>query len=272
MTTTPILSLPQVASNQNQKEATINSALAILEAAGNDVVTIDLSAGATTLSADQYTRAFLFVLANANGPAVVSLPTTKRLFAARNTSAYSMTLRLLGVSGQDLVVGAGQTVVAYSDTATLEPLTSGLSRLADLGDVAASSPSDGQVLSFDASSNHWGPVDLPADLGGFVEGKPAAGARVAARLSVRRARYLPDLAGSQASVTTAPAATAVFKVMKGAAQVGSFTFVTGQTTATFETGGSAVTVVPGDLLAVVAPAAQDGALAGLVFNLKGAHY
>ena len=81
---TQILGLPQVASNQNQKEGTINTALAILEAAFNDSVVIDLSAGAITLSQDRFTKYFLQRYAGQSAATLVTIPNTVRWFAVRN--------------------------------------------------------------------------------------------------------------------------------------------------------------------------------------------
>jgi hypothetical protein len=55
---TPLLHLPEVASNQDQKEATINTAIAILEAAMNDTLTVSLASGDVTLNTDQFTKYF----------------------------------------------------------------------------------------------------------------------------------------------------------------------------------------------------------------------
>jgi hypothetical protein len=82
---TPILHLPEVAPNQDQKEATINTAIAILEAAMNDTLPVNVTAGDVDLTQDQFTRWFLFQVKSTTALS----PTTRTAPRVRHARAGS---------------------------------------------------------------------------------------------------------------------------------------------------------------------------------------
>lgn len=191
---TPILHMPEVASNQDQKEATINTAIAILEAASNEAVTVDLTAANVTLNTEQFTRAFFFQFTGHTVPRTVTVPNTPRWFAVENKGSASVTLRtgaapLLSVelppNRIGLVVGDGSELrFVVPDT------TAGMGLLRDLSDVDGL-PTNGQLLRFDGPSATWKPwslsmaftqlTDTPASLynsGGMLLGVNDAGTRL----------------------------------------------------------------------------------------------
>lgn len=160
---TPDLHLPLVAPNQDQKEATINTALAILEASANDAVTISLSSGNVTLNDDQYTKYFLHKFSGHTVARTVNLPNTRRWFAAENLGSASITLQVTGGAGASVEIAAGKVGLIVSDGADLRVIvpdpTNGLGVLADLSDVSGV-PTDGQLLRWFADDNSWKPWSL----------------------------------------------------------------------------------------------------------------
>lgn len=273
MSNTPILHLPQVAPNQNQKEDTINSAMAILEAAMNDDVTIAVTTGTINITADQFTKAFLHRYTGHTTNLVVAvLPTTPRWFCARNEGAYPMTLKLFGLV-PTLSLAAGKQVLLHSDGATLRAVSEGVSSLADLSDVdGGSTPSNGQLLAWVTSAARWEAVDNPADFDAWVAGEPTVNATVARRVFARSATFYSNFIGSAGKAGTAPDAETVFLVKKNGTTVGSVTFAAAATTATFSTdvgsGSTAISVANPDVLSIHAPADLNG-LADLAICLKG---
>ena len=272
---TPLLAIPQVAPGQNQKEATINTGMAILEAAMNDSLVVSLDKGATTLTPAQFTRVFLQVFDNQTAATVVTLPATKRWFGARNDGQFAVTLKLLGVAGfSGVVVAAGACVLLYGDGSTITAVSQGVSKLADLSDVAGGdSASAGQVLGFNATSGFYEPRDLPADVGFFTAGAPSAGQTVLRQIFARSAVYYSDLNASQAHAGTPATASAVFHITKNGQPAGTITFAPGAAAPTYSTdtgsGSKTIQLAPGDLLAITAPVAADATLADVTVQLRG---
>jgi hypothetical protein len=276
MTTTPILNLPQVASNQNQKETTINTAMAILEAAMNDAVGISLASGNHTLTTDEFTKFFHQKYSGQTAARQVTIPTTKRWFAASNTGAFDITIKCNGSVGATLTLAAGKRVLALSDGVDVVAISQGVSSLQDLSDVVgAADASAGQLLGFDATTGTWTPVDNPADLLAFVAGAPSASQKLTGRIFARAARYSSDFNQSQVKAGVAATAAATFNVKKNGTLVGTIHFAIGATVATFSTdvgaGSVSVSVAIGDVLTIEAPATPDATLADISFCLKGVY-
>lgn len=74
--------------------------------------------------------------------------------------------------------------------------------------------------------------------------------------------------GSQGVVGTAPTTNAVFDLRRNAVSFGAMTFAVSPTTATFSVPGDTI-FAAGDILTVVSPTPQDGALADLGFSFAG---
>lgn len=114
-------------------------------------------------------------------------------------------------------------------------------------------------------------ADLPAqpfDLTAFYPGLPTASG-IVTRVPVARAVTFPAGLTGSVGVSSVPAsASAVFDIQKNGSSVGSMTFATGATTASF-TAASSITLAAGDIISIIAPASQDGTLANVGIVLAG---
>ncbi|AFU88415.1 putative tail protein [Caulobacter phage CcrSwift] len=158
---TPILKLPEVAPNQNQKEDTINTALAILESAMNNVKVYTLTgAGPRNLTEDDYTRYFLHRFSGQTAAYEVTVPAAlPRWFAVENAGSFAITVRCQGVTGGlPFEVPPGKIGLAVSDGSDVRTVVpqSGMGLLQDLSDVSGV-PTDKQVLRYDAATSLWKP-------------------------------------------------------------------------------------------------------------------
>lgn len=270
-TYTPILHIEEVAPNQNQKEATINTGTAILEAAMNDSLIVSLSSGARTLSVDEYTRNFYFIFDDQPSAVIVTMPATPRFFAVRNLGDYPITVKALGSSATPVIVAAGKSALVVSDGQTLGFFDgSAITRLADLSDVSgAANPSNGSVLVYNATTGYWDAVDSDADIEFWVSGKPAAGATVYRKTFTRTTNFLNNFTGSQGSANANATGESVYNVYKGASLIGAITYGAGAAIATFTTASGAVSYAPGDTMRITAPAIQDATHSEPSVTLKG---
>jgi hypothetical protein len=174
---TPILHLPEVAPNQDQKEATINTAIAILEAAMNDTLAVSVLSGSVSLTQDQFTRWFLF---QAQGPYIspatrtITVPQTPRWFAVENQTDTSVFVTT-GVGGAlNVQIPPGKIALIVSDGADLRAVipdpVNGVGLLQDLANVQGV-PTDGQLLRWVAADGQWEPWTLSVNYGDLV-GRP----------------------------------------------------------------------------------------------------
>lgn len=111
------LNLPQVASNQNQKEVTINDAFDQVDDALTEHLTVDLSVADVALTADQWTRNWFFEMSGHTVARTVTLPPTKRPAMFKNSGTGAVTLQVSG--GGSAVVQPGQAVMIYGDGVNL---------------------------------------------------------------------------------------------------------------------------------------------------------
>ncbi|AFU87995.1 tail protein [Caulobacter phage CcrColossus] len=169
---TPDLHLPLVAPNQNQKEATINTALAILESAANDSVTISLISGNLTLNDDQYTKYFHHQFVDHASSRIVSLPATRRWFAVENLGGGPITFKVTGSTGLSAELPSGKIGLVVSDGVDVRFVvpdpTGGLGLLRDLSDVDGI-PTDGQLLRWYAADSLWKPWTLTLPFKGLSD-------------------------------------------------------------------------------------------------------
>lgn len=270
-TFTPILHIEEVAPNQDQKEGTINTATAILEAAMNDAQTLSLSGGARTVTQDEFTRNFYTIFAEQPSAVIVTFPATPRFFAVKNTGAFTLTLKALGSASTPLTLGAGKSGLIVSDGVTLGYFDgSAITRLADLSDVSgADAPSAGSILVYDSGTGFWDARDGDADIDFFVAGKPAAGALVFKKVFTRTTNFLNNFVDSAGAANLSATGVTTYAVRKGATVVGSIVFGAGQITATFTTASGAVTYAPGDVMTITAPNPQDATHSDPAVTLKG---
>ena len=115
MANSPILDIPQVSPNQNQKETTLNTAVAILEQAANASASITLAAAPKTLTKAEFTRAFHLRFSGHAVPLIVTLPATARFFVASNEGTGALTLRCAPGTGAAAVLPAGERRLVLSD-------------------------------------------------------------------------------------------------------------------------------------------------------------
>lgn len=159
MSTSPILSLPQVAPNQNQKELTINSALAILEAASNDSLIVSAAGGNVALTEDQWTKYFMF---RVQGHAVLRslmVYDRPRFFVVSNEGSAPLYVTPTGSASNHVEVPAGKIVLMATDgDLNIRAVSTGVTNLTDLGDVITTPVTDGMVLGYVGSQDAWVPV------------------------------------------------------------------------------------------------------------------
>lgn len=106
------------------------------------------------------------------------------------------------------------------------------------------------------------------DIENFSIGKPAAN-QVMNRYIAPRAYTLPAGAvNSQFKSLTAATGVSTFMLQKNGANVGTVSFAAAATVGVFNI-AAAVAFAPGDVLAIIAPAAQDATLSDLIYTLQG---
>lgn len=115
MADSPILGIPQVGPNQNNKETTINDGISILERSLNDVHVVTTGVNATISSTD-FRRHQVMQIVPTAGSLIVFVPVQKRFFAVYNASGTNaFTLRRVGDVSGGVTVAAGSYVICYQD-------------------------------------------------------------------------------------------------------------------------------------------------------------
>jgi hypothetical protein len=133
-------------------------------------------------------------------------------------------------------------------------------------DLVISAPTNGQVLSYNASAGNWQNSSAPYDLLMFSPGVPGNSALMA-RVVIPRIVTLPiSLTGSYASATVAATAATTLTLAKNGSSIGTVNFALGATVGTF-TFSSAVTTAAGDVLTVTNQATADATLANVSITL-----
>lgn len=128
----------------------------------------------------------------------------------------------------------------------------------------------GNVLTSNGSA--WTSATPPAqvlDVYGFYPGAPDSSAVVLRVPIVRAMTFADDFSGSYGRAGTAATASAAFTITVNGSTVGTMTFASAATSATFATSGGVVSLVAGDILAVIAPSPADATLADVGFGLAG---
>lgn len=272
---TTILNIPQVATNQNQKETTINTGIAILEASMNDTLAIDMSAADHALSTDEYTKYFCFrvtgnaVARNLDTPAPAGTFSGKRVFVIENTGTEALTIRPGGEVTGTVAVDPGAAVLLKCDGVSLTILSSGAApasgaSFVSLADVPHSYTGVGlKVLRVKATEDGLEFYSSSVALRHSISGKPAAAVNI--NIVMTEACKLPtSLVGSQFNVGTPPVdGASVWNLNKisGATvtAIGSISVATsGVPTPTF---AADVTFAAGEVLQIVTPTVQDSAAA-----------
>lgn len=113
------LNLPQVAANQTQKEVTINAATQQLSGALADYLSISLSSGGHTLSAQEFTSYSGFLISGNTVSRTLTVPATKRArFWVENSGSATLTIT---VGSTSLSLAAG-TISEYQTDGTANGL------------------------------------------------------------------------------------------------------------------------------------------------------
>ncbi|HWZ82841.1 MAG TPA: hypothetical protein VNW47_09465 [Terriglobales bacterium] len=118
---TPNLDIAHIATNQNQKEATANTAFDDLDTAMTDQISIDVSAGGTiTPTPGDVIHAFsLKFIGTMIGDATVVVPDNKHLYRLEHASInpsigdYTITVKVAGQTG--VVLNPGDKKLVYVD-------------------------------------------------------------------------------------------------------------------------------------------------------------
>lgn len=113
MSSSPILGIPEIAPTQADKTTTINDAVLALEGATQAQLAVDLSGGAVTLTALQYTRNGVFICSGETANTTLTVPLTPRVFLARNDGAHNVVVG--GTTGATVTLAAGDAKVIQND-------------------------------------------------------------------------------------------------------------------------------------------------------------
>lgn len=155
---TPILHIPQVAPGQADKETTINTGLAILEAAGNDSLISSAAAGDVVLNQDQFTKYMLHRVQGHTVSRNLWIPDTKRFFVVSNEGTAAIVVRPNGSASGSVNVPAAKISLISTDGDTIRMISTGASLLTDLSDVdiaGSATPNEGDVLKY--LGGYWVP-------------------------------------------------------------------------------------------------------------------
>lgn len=238
----PILAIPEIAPNQNNKYITHNDAIAWLEGATNDILPITVGASPALLSEEQATKYFIYRASGLTGaqdlvfPSQINSNNAKRVFVVRNEDAVdTLTVKASTGSGSTVELSPGQIAMIFQSYEDMVAIT--------------------VVNSYDVAF--------------YVAGEPGDEAIVGTFVATRAFSLFDDFVGSQGHCEINPDATAVFSVEKNGSAIGTVSIAdTG--VFTFATSGSGLeSFAPGDRLTVIAPTPQDATLADVAISFFG---
>jgi 3D (Asp-Asp-Asp) domain-containing protein len=217
-----------------------------------------------------------------SGFAVFTDATVLRTLSAADASAY---VRMTNGGANQVKIPANATAAIPVGTRIwIEQAGAGRTTVvADVGVTLRQSSTQAQLYLRAQFSQVWATkvgTDewvLGGDFGGLLD--YVVGTSVPANITsneilldhpVVRAFTIPaNLAGSQASVGTNPAASFVITLLKNGVAFGTITIATSGFVSYGTTGGTAVTFAVGDLLTAQAPSTPDASIARLRFTIKG---
>jgi hypothetical protein len=247
MAATPILAIPQVSPNQNQKEVTINNAILALEAAGNAPMAVSLAGGSATLTPTQFGAHAVFVCSGQAGVAILTVPLVTRVFFVFNADpSHSVTVG--GATGTAVTVAAATFLLLWCDGTNCYA-SGGISGSGNVSSVVH----DKFVLS--------------------IPGVPVSG-RKYWYVPISDAVQIPvGMSGSAAVCGTHPATTGTvltISYLRGGttSTIGTVTFTSGGTAGTLSGPASAVNLMAGDIL-LAEFGTVDAALADVGVTLVG---
>ena len=270
------LDLSQVAAAQNQKEVTINDQAGQLDAAlTEDLVVLVDDGNAVTLTAEQFRRAFFFVITPDETPpdnaVTITVPAVQRgLFKVRNLTAQTVTVTVSGQSEEAPVIAAGDGALLSCDGSDVLPEGSGgggVEALGDVGDVDASTVQQGDMLRRNGT-NQWAREATPFVFSMFIPATHGSGALMAQIVFDRNVAFDENLPNSQGYAQVTATGSTVLDIRKNGANVGTITFTDAGNTASFALSGGA-SFAAGDRLAIVNQDPADATLADLSLTLRG---
>lgn len=243
-----ILSIDEVAENQNNKHLTINEAISALESASNRRLPKSALTADVVLTEAEFTRYFLFDVSSQTTERFVILPellaglnSPQRFFAVRNSGAYNLT-----VKSSNTLVG-GTTVVVTSGTTTFLHLA-----------------------GYDVSSLGSIGSGIPLILSGYIPGLlPDAGAEIFAYAFTEASSFPDNFVGSKGRMGVTATADSACAVKKNGTTIGTLTYKADGNILFTTIASSNESFSIGDVLSVTAPAVQDATLASVSFSFKG---
>lgn len=202
--TTPILGIIELALGQVDQFATANEAFRALEAAGNDVLAVNLASGNATLSAAQFSSAALFRSSGNTIARSITVPASKRLFAVQNGGSFQLSV----IRGSTTVgVAAGRSAILFSDGTTngLAIIAGGVGGIGAT-DVAYNNSGTG-LLSTDVQGaiNELAAATVGAQCIAIACGDETTPATTGTAVVTFRMPYAFTVQGVRASLTTAQA-------------------------------------------------------------------
>lgn len=106
------------------------------------------------------------------------------------------------------------------------------------------------------------------DIAGYTSGVPTASQIVLRLPMVRQVTFDVNMAGSKGSASVAATASTTYVIAQNGTLIGTMSFTTGGTSATF-IAATTVTLAVGDILSVTGPVIADATLANVGFILAG---
>lgn len=117
--TTPILQITEIANGQVDQYLTVNEAIRILEAAANNVLSVDLSASdysVTNVAPDfEMLRYFMFSASGNTVARTITFSASKRNFSVQNGGTFDLSVT---IGATTLTVPAGDAHLFYCDGTT----------------------------------------------------------------------------------------------------------------------------------------------------------
>lgn len=265
------LSLPAVASNQNSKELTINTAFTQLSGALADGLSCDLSAANYTLSSANFKSYINFITSGNTVARTFTVPAVKRAaFLIQNGGTASLSI-VRGTTTLTLTAGNAAFYVTDGTANGLSqlPLKAGAATFIELTDTpSAFTGASRKYLRVNAAANAVEFIDASYTPAVYVPSTPTNSQLCLKFMAVVPFTLPASLTGSKANATTAATGAVSFTIYKNGASQGTINFAASGTNATF-TFASDVSFAAGDILEIVAPATADATLADIAISLKG---
>lgn len=246
----PILAVPQVAADQNNKYITINDAIEAVESVTQDYIAF-ASVGGTniTLTDDESTRYAVYEVSGAS--ANFSL-----IFPSENVDAQALR-RVFLVNNKDTTYACTVITDAPGTSVVISPGKKAL--LQQRGD---------DIVLF-GYFNDLLALPLPYDVGVFIPGTPTTSQVCLRYTAVRAFRCADNFASSDGNVKVNPTATTTFTIKKNGSTIGTVAFDTAGVP-TFNTSGAGYeTFAAGDILEITAPVTPDATIADISITLLG---